>query len=153
MTKQNTENTLYGFCLLWLGVLLGVSFIATPAKFLVPELDIVTAIKIGRSTFEIYHYFEICIACGTGLALLILRAGKTVMAYFALIGILLVVQYFIVQPLVEQSSDKLFLGIETESKSNAHLYYIFCDCFKALLLVSFLPAIRFIDAKAKLACR
>jgi hypothetical protein len=27
-----------------------------------------------------------------------------------------------------------------------HLYYIFCDCLKAALLIGFLPAIAFIDS-------
>jgi len=53
-------------------------FIATPAKFLVAELDIVTAIKVGRATFGVYHYFELIIAVITGLALFFFRAEKIV---------------------------------------------------------------------------
>jgi hypothetical protein len=36
---------------LWAGMLLGVSFIATPAKFLAPSLPLAQALDVGRSSF------------------------------------------------------------------------------------------------------
>ncbi|MFT6407974.1 MAG: hypothetical protein ACJAQ6_001390 [Arenicella sp.] len=146
MKLKNSNYAIYGICLLWCGVLLGVSFIATPAKFLVAELDIVTAVKIGRATFQVYHYFEIAAACLVFLALCLFRVNRTVWAYFALLGLVLAAQTFLVQPLLTATSEKLFAGIAMQSKSNMHLYYIFCDCLKAALLIGFLPAIAFIDS-------
>lgn len=145
MNAHKSNHIIYGICLLWFGVLFGVSFIATPAKFLVAELDLVTAIKIGRSTFHVYHYFELVMASITGLVIFLLRVEKSVWAYFALLGISLLVQYAFVQPLVEQNSDNLFYGTNIRSNPNAHLYYIFCDVLKAVLLIGFLPAITFIN--------
>jgi len=121
MNAHKSNHIIYGICLLWFGVLFGVSFIATPAKFLVAELDLVTAI------------------------IFLLRVEKSVWAYFALLGISLLVQYAFVQPLVEQNSDNLFYGTNIRSNPNAHLYYIFCDVLKAVLLIGFLPAITFIN--------
>jgi hypothetical protein len=148
MKRENANYIIYAMCLLWCGVLLGVSFIATPAKFLVAELDIVTAIKVGRATFEVYHYFEIAAVCLVFLTLCAFRVNKTVWGYFALLGLVLAMQFFFIQPRLLENSDKLFAGIAMQSKSYAHLYYIFCDCVKAVLLLSFLPAISFINAAA-----
>ena len=148
MKRKNANYIIYAMCLLWCGVLLGVSFIATPAKFLVLELDIVTAIKVGRATFQVYHYFEIVAVCLVFLALCVLRVDKTVWVYFALLGLVLAVQTFFIQPRLLANSEKLFAGIAMQPKSYVHLYYIFCDCLKAVLLISFLPAMRFINAGA-----
>lgn len=148
MKRENANYIIYAICLLWCGVLLGVSFIATPAKFLVAELDIVTAIKVGRATFEVYHYFEIVAVCLVFFALCAFRVNKTVWFYFGLLALVLAVQTFLVQPRLLANSDKLFAGITMQSKSYAHLYYIFCDCLKAVLLLGFWPAIRFINAAA-----
>ncbi|MFQ3246532.1 MAG: hypothetical protein ACI9SP_003185 [Arenicella sp.] len=148
MKRENANYIIYAMCLLWCGVLLGVSFIATPAKFLVAELDIVTAIKVGRATFEVYHYFEIVAVCLVFFALCVFRVSKTVWLYFGILGMVLAVQIFLVQPRLLANSEKLFAGIAMQSKSYAHLYYIFCDCLKAVLLISFLPAMKFINTDA-----
>jgi len=145
MLVKNPNYLIYGLCLFWCGALLGVSFIATPAKFLVAELDLITAIKVGRETFQVYHFFELVMICLVSLSVFIFRAEKIVWAYFSLLGLVLVTQYFWVQPLLEVNSDKLFAGIESQSKSYMHLYNILCDCLKAVLLIGFLPAISFIN--------
>lgn len=43
---------------IWAGALIGVSFIATPAKFLVFSLDLSVALQIGQITFYIFNKFE-----------------------------------------------------------------------------------------------
>lgn len=57
---------------------------------------------------------------------------------------MLVGQYLFIQPLVELNSDNLFEGVQGASNSSAHLYYIFFDCLKVLLLIGLLPIIAFI---------
>jgi len=149
MSKRNSNLIIYGLCLLWCGVLLGVSFIAAPAKFLVAELGIITAVKVGRATFKVYHYFEIFIVTIVALILFLHRVEKTIWAYFTLLSLVLAIQYFLVQPMVEVNSDRLFAGIENQTKSHAHLYYILCDCLKVIFLLGFLPAISFINRSTK----
>jgi hypothetical protein len=41
--------------ILWLGLLLGVSFLATPAKFLAPSLALPVALDVGRHTFAVFN--------------------------------------------------------------------------------------------------
>lgn len=38
--------------LVWLGIVLGVAFVATPVKFAAPSLDLPTALQVGRVTFR-----------------------------------------------------------------------------------------------------
>jgi hypothetical protein len=44
--------------LIWLGMLIGVSFIATPAKFAVRELTRPVALQVGRATFSVFTRIE-----------------------------------------------------------------------------------------------
>ncbi len=44
--------------LLWAGAVVGISFIATPAKFLAESLDRPTALDVGRTTFHVFGLIE-----------------------------------------------------------------------------------------------
>lgn len=54
---------------LWLGMLIGISFLATPVKFVVQDLDLPTALQVGAATFGLFSKFE------WGLAVLLLGAA------------------------------------------------------------------------------
>lgn len=43
---------------IWLGALIGVSFLATPVKFQAPSLTLVTALEVGRATFHVFTRME-----------------------------------------------------------------------------------------------
>lgn len=49
---------LLALVMLWIGTLLGVSFLATPAKFLAPSLTLPVALDIGRQTFAVFNKIE-----------------------------------------------------------------------------------------------
>jgi len=48
--------------LLWIGALLGVSFLATPVKFLAPSLSMPVALDVGRQTFRWFGRVETFLA-------------------------------------------------------------------------------------------
>lgn len=48
--------------LVWIGALLGVSFLATPVKFLAPTLTLSVALDVGRQTFHWFNRVEIVLA-------------------------------------------------------------------------------------------
>ena len=48
--------------LVWIGALLGVSFLATPVKFLAPTLTLPVALDVGRQTFQWFNRVEILLA-------------------------------------------------------------------------------------------
>jgi len=69
--------------LVWIGALLGVSFLATPVKFLAPSLTLPVALDVGRQTFHWYNRMELVIAAITLIAAFVvdrprfLRGGGT----------------------------------------------------------------------------
>lgn len=46
----------------WAGFLAGVSFLATPVKFLAPSLTLPVALDVGRQTFFAFNRSEIVLA-------------------------------------------------------------------------------------------
>ena len=68
---------------LWIGTVIGVSFIATPAKFQVPDLDRTAALLISIVTFAWLHMAEAIIA--VVLAVVLLFAGGRWPQWLALV--------------------------------------------------------------------
>jgi hypothetical protein len=57
--------------LVWIGALLGVSFLATPVKFLAPSLSLPAALDVGRQTFHWFTRVELVLAAAALLAALV----------------------------------------------------------------------------------
>jgi hypothetical protein len=60
---NTTENKLLALvvtlALFWLGLLAGVSFLATPVKFMAPSLSLPVALDVGRQTFSVFNPLEL----------------------------------------------------------------------------------------------
>ena len=64
----NTAVALAVVALVWTGLLLGVSFLATPVKFLAPSLSLPVALDVGRQTFRWFSRVDIVLAIATLIA-------------------------------------------------------------------------------------
>jgi hypothetical protein len=51
-------RTIAAIFFIWAGLLIGVSFVATPAKFLAPSLALAQALDVGRWTFYVLAWIE-----------------------------------------------------------------------------------------------
>lgn len=74
--------------LIWLGMLAGVSFLATPVKFMAPTLELRVALDVGRVTFAAFSKAEWVLSVLLLIATFIpaaSRAGATLAAVAALI--------------------------------------------------------------------
>ena len=123
----------FATAMLWLGLLLGVSFLATPAKFLAPSLALPVALDVGRHTFTIFNKVEWCLAI---LLLLILLTGPSSwLSRIAAIGaaMLLLVETLWLLPLLDQRVSLIMSG-QPLSVSNTHSVYIALDVIKLMML-------------------
>lgn len=132
--------------LIWFGAVIGVSFIATPAKFLVPELDLEIAIKIGRATFSVFFYLECILAGFLALQLALCDNTRFTLIYISSLIALFTIQQAIIAPFVQANSDNLFLG-NTDYSNNPHLVFIFLEIVKAIMLVAYSPVLRWSSQK------
>ncbi|MFS2316731.1 hypothetical protein RMQ97_02225 [Maricaulis sp. D1M11] len=69
---------------LYLGLVLGVSLIATPAKFLAPSLELAAALDVGRVTFALFNRIEWGVFAVLAVLVLPLRSGLARCAVMAL---------------------------------------------------------------------
>lgn len=73
----------------WLGIVLGVAFVATPIKFAAPSLDLSTALEVGRVTFHLLARVEWVLGIGLLITTWTSRRSLPWSAFivFAIVGI------------------------------------------------------------------
>ena len=122
---------------IWAGALIGVSLIATPAKFLVLSLDLSVALQIGQITFSIFNKFEwFCWAL-----LLIISWDYDNRRLFnipvlASLLFILVMQTFWLLPVLGTHIDAIMNKIPTEP-SYHHMLYVVLEGCKILMIIVF----------------
>lgn len=122
--------------ILWFGILLGVSFLATTVKFQAPSLDIFTALDVGRVTFALFSKVEwVLCALLIAAALLSRRARRVEVTAGAALAVVLFVQAAWLLPVLDARVDRILAGA-TVPATGHHLLYIAADSLKALLLLA-----------------
>ena len=69
--------------ILWIGLLLGVSFLATPVKFQAPSLTLPVALDVGRQTFAVFNGVELGLSAVLMVCTIIIRHPWTLIALAA----------------------------------------------------------------------
>lgn len=122
--------------LLWLGMLIGVSFIATPVKFVVHDLTLPLALQIGQATFALFARVE------WGFALVLMTAGMAnwrtrplTLALCAFIGALVAIQAVWLLPALDARVAVIVAG-GAPPPSPHHLAYASVEAAKAIVLAT-----------------
>ncbi|MDA1312173.1 MAG: hypothetical protein O2968_02460 [Acidobacteria bacterium] len=130
------RNSLTIVVLLWAGILFGVSFLATPAKFQAPSLTLPAAVDVGRSTFAALNRVELGCALLAG-ALLLGGAARGLWLRFAsglaILGVLLETVWLL--PVLDERA-RIVIDGGMPPASNLHELYIALDVVKFLALVT-----------------
>lgn len=126
---------------LWAGTLLGVSFIATPAKFLAPSLPLAQALEVGRWTFHVLALIEwglVAVFLPVAIAQPPGPARHALLALLLLIGAVLALETFALRPLLDVRTDRMVRG-EQLQPSYLHTAYIALELVKvaAILVAGF----------------
>jgi hypothetical protein len=129
--------------ILWLGLLLGVSFLATPVKFLAPSLTLPVALDVGRQTFAAFNRVEWVL-----IALLLVLAIIGPRTLAAVAGLLVAAAVTIAQALwmlpVLDARVGIIIAGGHPPPSSLHNAYLVAEVVKllALLVMSFSMARR-----------
>jgi hypothetical protein len=119
--------------LIWLGLLLGVSFLATPVKFLAPSLSLPVALDVGRYTFMAFSRIEM-IAAAVLLGCAVLGARNKLIRTAALLTAAVVaLQVLWLLPLLDARVEVIIQG-GTPLPSFLHDIYVGAEAMKGLLL-------------------
>jgi hypothetical protein len=123
---------------LWAGLLMGVSFVATPAKFLAPSLPMAQALDVGRWTFNVLSQIEWGLL--DVVASLLVFAGKMerrglLTAVLVVIAATLAVESLGLRPALDARVAQIMAG-GAVAPSRLHVLYIALDAARLALLVA-----------------
>lgn len=150
MANRRWAATYFAVAMLWLGLLLGVAFLATPAKFLAPSLSLPVALDVGRHTFHAFNKIEWVLAAI--LIVLPFGAGTAWLRLLAIAaGLLVIVETVWMLPLLDSRIGLIIAG-GTPPPANLHGLYIAMEITKLLVLaaIAFDRARQLVRAPAKL---
>lgn len=131
---------------LWLGLLLGVSFLATIAKFSAPSLALPVALDVGRHTFAIFNKVEIVLAAL--VLLVVLTAARTKLAAIAalLAALFVAVESAWLLPLLDERTSIVIAG-QQPPPASYHDIFVYLQFAKlaAVGAVAFVMALRLVQ--------
>lgn len=116
----------------WVGLIVGVSFIATPAKFLAPHFMMSVALEVGKATFHIFTKVEwvICIIVATITIFSNLNLRRWV--FIGGLFVLLSVKTFFLLPALDVKADRVIAG-DIANPGILHWLYIVADILEIVL--------------------
>lgn len=131
MTSQLTSTLIPT---LWAGLVLGISFVAQPAKFGAAGLSKAVALSVGRRIFRVMHCFESVAAV---MAIIIALKDKSVNFHLlTLCSFILVFQICVLMPRLSRKVDSI-LGGQPAVKSLDHVIFAVLELLKFVSLVLF----------------
>lgn len=133
LNVSKSSFSVFALALLWIGLLIGVSFLATPAKFLAASLTLPVALDVGRHTFAIFNRVEWFLAAAF-LVLTLLRPRDLIVAAGGIISALIVLfETLWLLPLLDQRVGLIIAG-EQPPPSSDHIIYIIVEVLKLFVL-------------------
>jgi len=116
----------------WLGLVLGISFLEAPLKFRAPGVTVRIGLGIGRIVFRALNRVELA------LLVVLLAAAVAEPALRVAVGLLAValgVQLLVLRPRLNRRSDRVLAG-EDVPRSREHLGYVAVEVLKIVLLAT-----------------
>ncbi|WP_228839292.1 hypothetical protein [Nocardia farcinica] len=120
--------------MLWLGMVVAISFLEAPLKFRAPGITVPLGIGIGRIVFKALNTVEAVLAVLLVLACLVLGPATAVWVWLGVAVAVLAVQILVVRPPLSRRSDRVLAGEELP-RSTAHYYYIALEVAKVVTLI------------------
>ena len=121
--------------LIWLGMVLAISFLEAPLKFRAKGLELPVGLAIGRIVFRALNIAEVIWAVVIALCLSVTGPSGPVLVLAAVTAVLLAVQLLVVRPRLNRRSARVLAGQEAP-RSRAHHAYIGLEALKLAALVA-----------------
>jgi hypothetical protein len=121
--------------LIWLGMVLAISFLEAPLKFRAKGLELPVGLAIGRIVFRALNIAEVIWAVVIAICLTIAGPSGPVLVLAAVTAVLLAVQLLVVRPRLNRRSARVLAGQEAP-RSRAHHAYLGLEALKLAALVA-----------------
>jgi hypothetical protein len=120
--------------MLWAGVLIGVSFLAAPAKFGAPGLSLPIAMEIGRREFGALNLTEIALAVVSLALAAYVRPERAIWLGPGLAALIVALQWLWLLPVLDARAELIIQG-GTPEPAPWHALYIGAEILKLLALL------------------
>lgn len=120
--------------MLWLGMVLAISFLEAPLKFRAPGVTLALGLGIGRLIFRALNIVEIVLALALVAAALVVGPSGATWIWLGVAVAVLVVQVAAVRPPLSRRSDRILAGEELP-RSHAHYWYVGLEVVKVVTLI------------------
>lgn len=132
--KKGSEIGIVVITFIWVGMVLGISFLEAPLKFQAPGITLELGLGIGKLVFGALTKIEMAFALIL-IAMLSLSQSKwKLWLLFTLPILIVVVDNAILMPILDSRIDRIMQG-ETPPPSSAHWWYIALEILKLLALL------------------
>jgi hypothetical protein len=121
--------------LVWLGMVLGISFLEAPLKFRAPGITVPLGLGIGRIVFGALNIAESVLAVVLVAGLVVAGSWPAASIWLLAAVVLLVVQVALVRPILRRRSDRVIAGESTGGRSSTHWLYPALETLKVVALV------------------
>jgi hypothetical protein len=128
------QHILWFLPMLWLGMVLAISFLEAPLKFRAPGVTLPLGLGIGRLVFRALNAAEAVLAVLLVVAALNAGPGKPTWLWLGVAVVLLAVQILVVRPPLSRRADRVLAG-EDLPRSHAHYWYIGLEVAKVIALL------------------
>ena len=130
--SSRADAAFLAIALVWAGMLVGVSFLATPVKFAAPGLTLPVALEVGHVTFHLFSRVEWVL--GAALLLTALFGSSQLrLGIAALLAIVLALQALWLLPVLDERVAAVVAGSPLPPTSH-HTLYAAAEGAKTLLL-------------------
>ncbi|MEU4317020.1 hypothetical protein [Nocardia sp. NPDC024068] len=132
--KSLAQHLLWFVPMLWLGMVLAISFLEAPLKFRAPGVTTELGLGIGRLVFRALNTVESVLAALLVVSAVVLRPAGGVWTWAAVAVGILTVQLAVVRPPLSRRSDRVLAG-EDLPRSTGHYWYIALEVAKVIALI------------------
>ncbi|WP_378734109.1 hypothetical protein [Nocardia brasiliensis] len=128
------QHILWLFPMLWLGMVLAISFLEAPLKFRAPGVTLALGLGIGRLVFRALNIAETVLAGALAVATLVVVPAAGTWGWLAAAVAVLAAQLLLVRPPLTRRADRVLAGEELP-RSHAHFWYIGLEVVKVVALI------------------
>ena len=121
------------FCLIWLGMILGISFLEAPVKFQAPSVTLSIGLDIGRYVFGIFNRIEIILGMVTLILIIMIRQQLREIIPLIIVWALLILQTLWLLPFLDHRVELILEG-KTPEDSVLHTVYVVMEIIKVASL-------------------
>ena len=121
--------------MVWAGMILGISFIATPVKFRAPSLTMPVGLEVGRYTYRLFTAVELWLLIAVIVSGAIAQPRWISVLALAFVALQLLVQHYWLLPALDARVSQILAGGQILF-STSHWVYGAFEGVKATLLIA-----------------